>query len=251
MELLVVIGIIAVLISILIPTLRRTRLASQAVKCQSNLRQIANGFALYANANRGQLPPLADKQPPPSGNPIPFVNSGYHWYQYLGELGRHVPTGTDDIAAAGTRGYVEGIWRCPTVTDDEVRENGSFGWGGGYGVHSLRTFRYLEYQNPYAAPRRKGGPKMTRVKPASQVWLVGDTGRPAGTSGVWMTWVGTFSPPFNRSGSGANTNQPACRHGQDSANVAFFDGHVEAVPFRELNNTSRLTFPTNELADRF
>jgi prepilin-type processing-associated H-X9-DG protein len=137
------------------------------------------------------------------------------------------------------------------VTEDHIRADGSFGWGGGYGVHSLQTFRYDEYQNPFAAPRRRGGPRITRVKPATKVWLVGDTGRPAGHSGTWMTWVGTYSPPFNRSGHGANTNQPACRHPRDSANVGFFDGHVEPVPFSELNDTSKPHFPTAQQADRF
>jgi prepilin-type N-terminal cleavage/methylation domain-containing protein/prepilin-type processing-associated H-X9-DG protein len=56
-ELLVVIGIIALLISILLPTLGRAREAALKTTCTSNLRQIHNAMQLYANANRGYLPP--------------------------------------------------------------------------------------------------------------------------------------------------------------------------------------------------
>ncbi|MEA2710674.1 MAG: hypothetical protein QOF78_3275 [Phycisphaerales bacterium] len=55
-ELLVVIGIIAILISILIPTLSRARESAQRTQCLSNLRQMAVMFNMYANANQQQIP---------------------------------------------------------------------------------------------------------------------------------------------------------------------------------------------------
>jgi type II secretory pathway pseudopilin PulG len=55
-ELLVVIGIIAILISILIPTLNRARESAQRTQCLSNLRQMAVLLNMYANANRQQVP---------------------------------------------------------------------------------------------------------------------------------------------------------------------------------------------------
>ncbi len=55
-ELLVVIGIIAVLISILLPSLSRARAAANSVSCLSNLRQIGMLFTMYANESKGSLP---------------------------------------------------------------------------------------------------------------------------------------------------------------------------------------------------
>lgn len=56
-ELLVVIGIIAVLISMLLPALNKARQAAQMAVCQSNLRQIGQGYHLYASEHRGALVP--------------------------------------------------------------------------------------------------------------------------------------------------------------------------------------------------
>jgi prepilin-type N-terminal cleavage/methylation domain-containing protein len=55
-ELLVVVGIIAVLIAILLPTLARAQEASRRVSCLSNLRQVYNAFHFYALDNHDQVP---------------------------------------------------------------------------------------------------------------------------------------------------------------------------------------------------
>jgi prepilin-type N-terminal cleavage/methylation domain-containing protein/prepilin-type processing-associated H-X9-DG protein len=55
-ELLVVIGIIAILIAILIPVLTKTREQSNRVQCLSNLRSLAQALTLYANTNKDRLP---------------------------------------------------------------------------------------------------------------------------------------------------------------------------------------------------
>src|SRR3954463_4521281 len=58
-ELLVVIGIIAVLIGILLPALGRAREASKSTACLSNIRQVSMAFMMYANDNKGYLPASA------------------------------------------------------------------------------------------------------------------------------------------------------------------------------------------------
>jgi len=55
-ELLVVIGIIAVLIGILLPTLNRAREGARSVKCLSNMRQLAQATLMFAAENRGRMP---------------------------------------------------------------------------------------------------------------------------------------------------------------------------------------------------
>src|SRR5262245_9442624 len=65
-ELLVVIGIIAVLISIIIPVTAKARSAATAVKCASNLRQIGHGLLAYLRDYKSlpyRIPPLDATNP--------------------------------------------------------------------------------------------------------------------------------------------------------------------------------------------
>src|SRR5215472_6482665 len=72
-ELLVVIGIIALLISILLPSLNRARETANRVKCASNLRQIGQAILLYANENKQQYPRTIMVT---TGTPAPTWGSG-------------------------------------------------------------------------------------------------------------------------------------------------------------------------------
>src|SRR5829696_7219974 len=55
-ELLVVIGIIALLISILMPALRKAREQAAGIACSSNQRQLMQAFLMFAQDHGGRLP---------------------------------------------------------------------------------------------------------------------------------------------------------------------------------------------------
>jgi prepilin-type N-terminal cleavage/methylation domain-containing protein len=55
-ELLVVIGIIAILIAILLPALNKARQAAKTATCLSNVRQLALGAVMYWEASKGYSP---------------------------------------------------------------------------------------------------------------------------------------------------------------------------------------------------
>src|SRR5438128_12222357 len=55
-EILVVIGIIAILFAILLPAMERVRHQGYVAACASNLRQLGQGLTMYANQNHGALP---------------------------------------------------------------------------------------------------------------------------------------------------------------------------------------------------
>src|SRR5947207_15993024 len=73
-ELLVVIAIIALLIGMLLPSLRRARLEGWKVKSLANLRSIGQAGAMYQSDQKGFLPIV------PTGVPVPqYINAFITW----------------------------------------------------------------------------------------------------------------------------------------------------------------------------
>ena len=113
-ELLVVIGIIALLISILLPAINRARAQAQTVVCASNLRQLYNTTALYSLQNNDwMLPSYVD------------TGSGYwnYWWGYKGigpVLGINPKTvdptsgKIDDVSAKVFIERVRKMFTCPS-----------------------------------------------------------------------------------------------------------------------------------------
>jgi type II secretory pathway pseudopilin PulG len=76
-ELLVVIGIIALLIALLLPALSRVRGQAKSVECQSNMRQIGIAMAAYAVENKGWL------FPPDEGDDVTLAPISRRWFQLV------------------------------------------------------------------------------------------------------------------------------------------------------------------------
>jgi prepilin-type N-terminal cleavage/methylation domain-containing protein len=84
-ELLVVIGIIALLISVLLPSLNRARQAGNLVDCQARLQQMGQALQIYVSQNRGLLPwGGIDHTEPWTDNvlPSPAMQEGFWWWMF-------------------------------------------------------------------------------------------------------------------------------------------------------------------------
>jgi prepilin-type N-terminal cleavage/methylation domain-containing protein/prepilin-type processing-associated H-X9-DG protein len=113
-ELLVVIGIIAILIGLLLPTMARVRKHANRLKCQADLRSIGQLLLIYANTNAGWVYPVGPGDPHDDAASDNFCRMGSAIPREL-RWPNHVK---------GLERYNHPLLRCPT--DEQPAEDNSY-----------------------------------------------------------------------------------------------------------------------------
>jgi prepilin-type N-terminal cleavage/methylation domain-containing protein/prepilin-type processing-associated H-X9-DG protein len=214
-ELLVVIGIIAVLIGLLLPALTKARKQANSVACQSNLRQIGIILQTYVIENHGWLFPVGPPDPLNGGLPSTYGTNWApdgRWPMRVKAFQIHAPdpvpwgTATYDPNAYNPQlfpaiPFTPKVMKCPS--DDEP-----------YEAHSYVVNQHLADERIRAGSRNFGG--LT----SSEVIVAGE--KLSNVRDYYME-----SNDFDRV-------VEKYRHGlQLGSNYLYLDGHVGTVLPRE------------------
>ena len=236
-ELLVVIGIIALLIAILLPALRRAKDQANRTACMSHIRQLAIGFIMYASDNKDKCPYGARLDNP--GN-VDLPSDWVHWRAWSNNalLDRSALVPYIKIRGDQFRRLIT----CPSDTPD-----------GRPGVYQ---FSYS--MNMYFEPRAgyfpaEGGPpaRLSTTKRASEKILLAEENERTINDGFWAPGNYTGPPNPNNSNWVVNWDWLSIRHDNSSKEaepaipntgplsrlpnkerrgiVIFADGHVDFV----------------------
>ena len=281
-ELLVVIGIIALLISILLPSLNSARQSAKQVVCLSNLRQQGTALQFYANDQKAFLPPAL--QP---GDPTDISNNGTAWgtslLKYLGA--GNGSFATQDNGGVSDDDSIRAVFICPEgarVQDNQIEVNH-------YSCHPLlmpnATLGQYPPGHPYAAPNRTRSPyKLSSIKDGPEKILLMDgvqfaTGNAradcynldwnriastsSGNTDPLLTYPDTFllldivpdadmqssvDGGFNQdvqagAGPGRQDGNIRWRHmGDTAACFSFVDGHAAALKYKKRSETGLKRF---------
>ncbi|MGE4490112.1 MAG: prepilin-type N-terminal cleavage/methylation domain-containing protein [Kiritimatiellales bacterium] len=198
-ELLVVIAIIAILASMLLPALNKAREKAHAIKCTSNLKSNQMMMTMYANDMEGLMPLYSE------------LGGRISWADQL-ELSRYVAP-ESKIFACPMRAP-ESMWQNPATKNYYSKIYGVY-TGQPAGASSSTPYRRDIVALTTTGPNRRYLVSK-KVKNASTLTLMSDS---------WTTSYGNtqFYGIFRGGNAGVHF-----RHSK-KANMAFLDGHVEAL----------------------
>ncbi len=272
-EVLVVVAIIALLVAILLPSLRRARESAKSAMCKTSQRQLVLGVHQYVTENK-RLPgtqSLFYEQASVFGNPAmypppyPASEKSTNWVwdgsaSNVGYTGRSDPRYIRDCPNRGTIfRYVrnEKVYLCASdhVGDADQTPAG----GGGDGRNSYSMNAYLGYVNPdrmtgtaraYKPPNYNEllytvGPK--RFHPSEMFLFVEEhpyyfkqtflEGNFNYQDKISTRHALSSSPDVSK----ASSNKPlAAKSSSGRSNVAYVDGHVEFPTFNGLADAATL-----------
>lgn len=253
-ELLVVIGIIAVLVAILLPALNKARKAALSVQCLSNLRQCATGFQMYANDNNGTI----CAQTIFHGNYCPWpiwMSAGGQasCYDSLGAINYTINAGypvyipfqvtlcpanvyrDDDLAGdlKGTAylGFCYGL-RYSSDSNGDIFQN-EIAYDPPNSPYSWNSQWYSSFQKfvKCAAPQKTWPNTNVHSSPGSTV-MMADTM----AQGYWGFDHHMFAAFSDRGNYYFNSRIQTIHEGR--ANVAFYDGHCESMLAADIYNNT-------------
>ncbi len=256
-ELLVVIGIIALLIGILLPSLNKARQSATTVKSLSNLRQLATGLELYRNEYRGVYPVAA--WPKVTGE------RRMRWADFIFPMVKNTEVFMSPALDSTDRERMKKPFAHTTSTDGSTQAGTIYFGGYGYNWQYLGNGRHgisapAPYHRPfYATPkdiRRSSetialadtrgcesgyaaGEGVYVIDPPLQSLNLGSRGSRKVPGGAVTT--GNYGYEGGNDGEDAQTSiyraRPEERNGGKVA-VAFCDGHAEAVKLETLDDSN-------------
>jgi prepilin-type N-terminal cleavage/methylation domain-containing protein/prepilin-type processing-associated H-X9-DG protein len=228
-ELLVVIGIIAVLISVLLPALAKARDQAMKAKCMSNLRQVDMAFLMYVDANRGRFPFIASLHNNPAGSDLP--EDWIHWQAMTKNGGLDTSPIAIYLTARGPA--LAALLRCPA----DVVENHEINPPAGRYTYSYAMNGYLDPRDP-----DKLGIKVTmaRVTRSSDIIMLVEESEQTINDGHWAagnfsgrTWTIGWDRLSIRHDHYRDEYDPITPGKvllpERRGNAAFCDGHVEFI----------------------
>jgi prepilin-type N-terminal cleavage/methylation domain-containing protein len=192
-ELLVVIGIIAVLIGILLPALAAARQSAQTVACSSNMRQIYAAARNYATEFKDSLPFgfIFNKSNPATGRPAGGDTSYITWFsscdKYMSAKASEIillDGNNNNIVDGSTRRNFSRAFMCPSVVPSEFKQQIQ------YYAHSVAMpWIPLELKAGVAAVHNNAPAKFTQLWPDNALFWDTPLWSDAGTVTPSMFWI--------------------------------------------------------------